>query len=64
MTDAPRTGDDPKPGSFEAQFEEQQQQPFPWKAVVKRSIVVVVAGVALYLVLPELIAVFHAWPRW
>lgn len=63
MTDAPPTGDDPKPRSFEAQFEEQQQRPFPWKAVVKRSIVVVVSGVALYLVLPEVIAVFHAWPR-
>ncbi len=49
--------------SFEAQFEQQQNQPFPWKALVKRSIVVIVAGVALYLVLPELIAVFHSWPK-
>jgi uncharacterized protein (TIRG00374 family) len=59
----PRAGGDPNPRSFEAQFEEQQGQPFPWKALVKRSIVVVVAGVALYLVLPEVIDVFHAWPR-
>ncbi len=49
--------------SFQAQFEEQQHQTFNWKALVKRLIVVLVAGVALYLVLPELFAVFHSWPR-
>jgi uncharacterized protein (TIRG00374 family) len=54
---------EPRSRSFEAQFEEQQHQPFPWKAMVKRLIVVLVAGVALYLVLPELIDVFHSWPR-
>jgi uncharacterized protein (TIRG00374 family) len=48
---------------FEARFEEEQHKPFPWKAVVKQSIVVAVAGLALYLVLPELINVFHSWPR-
>jgi uncharacterized protein (TIRG00374 family) len=48
---------------FEARFEEEQHRPFPWKAVVKQSIVVGVAGLALYLVLPELINVFHSWPR-
>ncbi len=63
MTDAPHSGGDHLSRSFEAQFEEQQNQPFPWKALVKRSIVVLVAGLALYLVLPELIAVFHAYPR-
>jgi hypothetical protein len=31
--------------------------------VVKRSVVVAVSGLALYLVLPEVIDVFHAWPR-
>jgi uncharacterized protein (TIRG00374 family) len=49
--------------SFEAQFEQQQQQTFNWKALVKRLIVVLVAGVALYLVLPDLLNVFHSWPR-
>ena len=57
------TGGGDRSRSFEAQFEEQQHQPFPWKSLVKRLAVVVVAGVALYLVLPELIDVFHAWPR-
>ncbi|MGO8871382.1 MAG: lysylphosphatidylglycerol synthase transmembrane domain-containing protein [Acidimicrobiales bacterium] len=58
-----RPGGDPKPGSFESRFQEQQEQPFPWKAMVKRSIVVLIAGVALYYVLPELIAVLHSWPK-
>ncbi len=56
-------GREARPRSFESQFEEQQNTPFPWKALVKRSIVVMIAGVALYLVLPEVIDVFHAWPR-
>jgi uncharacterized protein (TIRG00374 family) len=34
-----------------------------WKAVVKRVLAIAVAGVALYLVLPKLIAVLGAWPR-
>ncbi len=63
MTDPSHGDGDHRSRSFEAQFEEQQNQPFPWKALVKRSIVVLIAGVALYLVLPELIAFFHDWPK-
>jgi uncharacterized protein (TIRG00374 family) len=40
-----------------------QAHPPTWKTIVKRALVVVVAGAAIYLVLPELIAVFGAWPR-
>ena len=54
---------EPRTRSFESQFEEQQSQTFNWKALVKRMIVVLIAGVALYLVLPELVDVFHSWPR-
>ncbi len=49
--------------SFEVQFQEQQHQAFNWKSLIKRLIVVLVAGVALYLVLPDLLNVFHSWPR-
>ncbi|MGO9027652.1 MAG: lysylphosphatidylglycerol synthase transmembrane domain-containing protein [Acidimicrobiales bacterium] len=63
MSSATGTGGDKRPRSFEAQFEEQQASPFPWKAVVKRAVVVAVAGVALYLVAPSVIAVLHSWPR-
>ncbi len=53
----------PRAHSFEAQFEEAQERPFPWKGLVKRSIVIGITGIALYLVAPSVLAVFHAWPR-
>jgi hypothetical protein len=59
----PDPADDKAPRSFSTLFEEQQSTPFPWKAVLKRTIVVVIAGVALYLVAPSVIAVLHSWPR-
>ena len=40
-----------------------QARPLTWKAVVMRALAVAVAGAALYLVLPKLIAVLGAWPR-
>jgi hypothetical protein len=40
-----------------------QAHPLTWKTVVRRAAAVAVAGAALYLVLPKLIAVFGAWPR-
>ena len=63
MTDPPRPEGPSRPRSFEEQFQQQQHQTFPWKALVKRLIVVTVAGVAFYLVLPEIVDVFHSWPR-
>ncbi len=51
------------PRSFEARFEQEQQRPFQWKGAIKRTILILFAGVALYLVLPEVVAVFHAWPK-
>lgn len=35
----------------------------PWKAVVKRAVAVVIAGVALYLVGPKLVADFASFPK-
>lgn len=63
MTDAPVSSGDGSRHSFEARFEEEQRQPIRWKALVKRSIVITISGVALYLVAPSLIAVLHSWPR-
>ena len=40
-----------------------QAHPLTWKTAIKRVLVVAVAGVAIYLVLPSLIAVLGAWPR-
>ena len=46
-----------------ASIDAAQARPLTWKNLVKRAVVVVVAGVAIYLVLPKLIAVLGAWPR-
>ena len=46
-----------------ASIDAAQARPLTWKNIVKRAVVVVVAGVAFYLVLPKLIAVLGAWPR-
>ena len=40
-----------------------QANPLTWKTILKRAVLVAVAGVGIYLVLPELIAVLGAWPR-
>jgi len=55
-----------KPGPVEAKaaaIDAAQARPLTWKTVVKRALAVAVAGVAIYLVLPKLIAVLGAWPR-
>ena len=39
-----------------------QARPLTWKTVVRRALAVAVAGVAIYLVLPRLMAVLAAWP--
>ena len=40
-----------------------QARPLTWQTVVKRAAVVAVAGAAIYLVLPNLMAVLGSWPR-
>jgi uncharacterized protein (TIRG00374 family) len=40
-----------------------QAHPLTWKTIVRRALVVAVAGAAVYLVLPSLIAVLGSWPR-
>lgn len=38
-------------------------RPLSWKAVARRAVAVVVAGVAVYLVLPSISRVLGSWPR-
>jgi uncharacterized protein (TIRG00374 family) len=40
-----------------------QARPLTWQTVVKRVLVVAVAGAAIYLALPGLLVVLGAWPR-
>ena len=46
-----------------AAIDAEQAHPLTWKTIVRRALAVAVAGAAIYLVLPGLIAVFGAWPR-
>ena len=40
-----------------------QARPLTWQTVVKRALVIAVAGGTIYILLPKLIAVLGAWPR-
>ena len=60
MTDQPTTTRKPP---LAARIEEQKAQPLSWKTVVSGAAVVVVAGVALYLVFPAITEVLASWPR-
>jgi uncharacterized protein (TIRG00374 family) len=40
-----------------------QAHPLNWTTVVKRALVIAVAGATIYILLPEIIAVLGAWPR-
>jgi hypothetical protein len=46
-----------------ARINEEKSHPLPWRTVVKRAVVVLVAGVAIYLVFPAITEVFASWPR-
>ena len=46
-----------------ASIDAAQARPLTWKSVVRSALLVAVAGLAIYLVLPKLIAVLGAWPR-
>jgi len=76
MDDVTASGDSERPGGKPADagkpapvaakaaaIDAAQAHPLTWKTVVKRALAVAVAGAAIYLVLPSLIAVLGAWPR-
>ena len=46
-----------------ASIDAAQARPLTWKSLVRPALLVAVAGLAIYLVLPKLIAVLGAWPR-
>jgi len=49
--------------SLVSRIQGQTSHPLPWKAVVKHAAMVVVAGVAIYLVFPTITEVLASWPR-
>ena len=61
---APAGGRRPAPVAAKAAaINAEQQRPLTRKTVIRRALVVAVAGVAIYLVLPNLAAVLGSWPR-
>ena len=46
-----------------ARIESEKSHPLAWKTVAKRAVVVVIAGVSIYLVFPAITEVLASWPR-
>src|SRR4029079_7521264 len=46
-----------------ARIDREKSHPLAWKSVAKRAALVVVAGVAIYLVFPAITEVLASWPR-
>jgi len=49
--------------SLAVKIDSEKAHPLSWQAVVKRAAVVVVAGLAIYLVFPAITEVLASWPR-
>ena len=55
-----------KPASVAAKaaaIDAAQARPLTWRTVLKRALVVALAGATIYILLPKLIAVLGEWPR-
>ena len=44
-------------------IDDQKGHPLAWKAIVKRAMLVMIAGLCIYLVFPAITEVFASWPR-
>jgi uncharacterized protein (TIRG00374 family) len=49
--------------SLAVRIEAEKSHPLAWKTVAKRAVVVLIAGVSIYLVFPAITEVFASWPR-
>jgi hypothetical protein len=49
--------------SLAATIEGQKDHPLAWKSVLKRAAMVVIVGLAIYLVFPAITEVLASWPR-
>jgi uncharacterized protein (TIRG00374 family) len=49
--------------SLAARIETEKSHPLAWRTVAKRAVVVLIAGVSIYLVFPAITEVFASWPR-
>ena len=44
-------------------IEQDVESPLPWRSIVKKSVLVVVAGITIYLLFPSLAEVFSSFPK-
>jgi uncharacterized protein (TIRG00374 family) len=49
--------------SLAARIEDEKSRPLSWKTLLKRAAMVLVSGIAIYLVLPVITEVFASWPK-
>jgi uncharacterized protein (TIRG00374 family) len=52
----------PKP-SLVVRIDQERAHPLAWKVVIKHAVLVVIAGLAIYLVFPAITEVLASWPR-
>jgi uncharacterized protein (TIRG00374 family) len=58
-----KVGSDAMSRRLAAQIERDIESPLPWRSIAKKTVMVVVAGVTIYLVFPSLTEVFASFPK-
>ena len=61
--DVGSAGSDAMSRRLATQLERDVESPLPWRSIAKRTVMVVVAGVTIYLVFPSLTEVFGSFPK-
>jgi hypothetical protein len=59
----PGTGDDVLSERIASRIEQDVASPLSWRAIAKKSVLVIVAGVTIYLLFPSLAEVFSSFPK-
>ena len=62
-TTAAAAGSDAMSQRLADRIEQDVESPPPWRSIAKKSVLVVVAGITIYLVFPSLAAVFDSFPK-
>ncbi len=58
-----RAGSDAMSQRLATRIEQDVESPLPWRSIAKKTVMVVVGGVTIYLVFPSLVAVFSSFPK-
>ncbi len=60
---AASAGSDAMSQRLATRIEQDAESPLPWRSVAKKTVMVVVAGITIYLVFPSLTEVFSSFPK-